>query len=199
MYSIFLHPVEIVKICRVFVIFSRRGFYFGGGIMFETKLIKPNYRHAEREAIRLLNEAGIYMPPVNPVEIAHYVGVKVHFVTFSGNSEGVSGLYDSVKEEILVNTHEAGVRQTFTIAHELGHRVLHSEWAKTEAYKVLWRDPSRQGKDRFEQEANAFAANLLMPRQMVDEYRRLPIERIAQIFAVSEQVARYRLQNLYGL
>jgi Zn-dependent peptidase ImmA (M78 family) len=165
--------------------------------MFSPKLIKPDYRHAEREAIRLLNESGIFEPPVNPVEIAHTIGMHVNFVSFSGESEGVSGLYDPAQNAIFVNQEEAGVRQTFTIAHELGHRVLHQEWATSEAYKVLWRDPRRQTKDRWEQEANAFAANLLMPRQMVDRYRSLPISSVAKIFAVSESVATYRLQNLY--
>ena len=167
--------------------------------MLSPKLIKPDYQHAEREAIRLLNESGIYEPPVNPVEIARSIGVSVNFVTFSGASDGVSGLYDPRHDEILVNQEEAGVRQTFTIAHELGHKVLHEEWAKSEAYKVLWRDLARQAKDRWEQEANAFAANLLMPRQMVDAYRAFPVSVIAKIFAVSEAVAGYRLKNLYGI
>jgi Zn-dependent peptidase ImmA (M78 family) len=166
--------------------------------MFTPTLIKPDYRRAEREAILLLNESGIVEPPVNPVEIAKSVGVLVQFVSFSGQSEGVSGLYDAARDTILVNQSEAGVRQTFTVAHELGHRVLHREWAHSEAYKVLWRDPRKQSNDRWEKEANQFAANLLMPRQMVDRYRNMPLPVVAKIFAVSELVAGYRLQNLYG-
>jgi Zn-dependent peptidase ImmA (M78 family) len=162
-------------------------------------LLKPDYRRAEREAINLLNHAGVFEPPVNPLEIANSLGVKVHFVSFSGESEGVSGLYDPSQNMILVNEAEAGVRQTFTIAHELGHKILHDEWARSSAYKVLWRDPRKQGKDRWEQEANYFAANLLMPRQMVDEYKNFPMTVVARIFAVSEPVAKYRLQNLYGI
>ncbi len=89
--------------------------------MSAPQLMKPDYRNAEREATRLLNEAGIYQPPVNPVEIAKNLGVQVNFVSFSGASEGVSGLYDPERDVILVNRHEPGVRQTFTIAHEIGH------------------------------------------------------------------------------
>ena len=163
------------------------------------ELVKPDYRHAEREAISLLNRAGVYEPPVNPVEIARDLGVRVNFVAFSGESEGVSGLYDPAQNAIYVNDADAGVRQTFTIAHELGHKVLHEEWAKSEAYKVLWRDPRKQGKDRFEQEANAFAANLLMPRQMMEPFKKYPLSVIAKIFAVSEDAARFRMQYLYGI
>lgn len=162
-------------------------------------LVKPDYRLAEREAIRLLNESGLFEPPVNPVEIAHQNGVKVNFVSFSGDSKEVAGFYDPANSAIYVNQDEAGVRQTFTVAHELGHKILHDEWARSEAYKVLWRDPRRQSKDRREQEANAFAANLLMPRAMVSGYKDYPVGVVAKIFAVSEDVARYRLRNLYGI
>ena len=167
--------------------------------MATATLIRPDYRHAENQAIRLLNQTGIYEPPVNPVKIAETIGVGVNFVTFSGESAGVSGLYDPERNVILVNQDEPGVRQTFTIAHELGHKVLHEDWAKSEAYKVLWRDTARQARDRWEQEANAFAANLLMPREMLDSYREFPIEIIAKVFAVSKSVAEYRLKNLYGV
>lgn len=172
----------------------------GKYIMFATvDLVKPDYRHAEREAISLLNRAGVFEPPVNPLDIARDLSVQVNFVTFSGESEGVSGLYDPTANAIYVNEDDAGVRQTFTIAHELGHKVLHEDWARSEAYKVLWRDPRKQGKDRFEQEANAFAANLLMPRQMMNRYKQYPLEVIAKIFAVSEDAVRFRLQYLYGI
>jgi Zn-dependent peptidase ImmA (M78 family) len=164
-----------------------------------TELVKPNYRHAEKEAISLLNKAGVFEPPVNPVDIARQLGVQVNFVTFSGDSEGVSGLYDPSQNAIYVNQDDPGVRQTFTIAHELGHKVLHEDWARSAAYKVLWRDPRKQGKDRFEQEANFFAANLLMPKGMVSCYKEHPISVVAKIFAVSEDAARFRMQNLYGI
>jgi len=169
--------------------------------MFATmeSLVKPDYRHAQREAIRLLNEAGVIEPPVNPVAIANYVGVNVRFVAFQGESVGVAGLFDPVQNAILVNQEESGVRQTFTIAHELGHKVMHEEWANSQAYKVLWRDPSRRPNDRWEKEANAFAANLLMPREMFDKYRSYPTSMVARIFAVSEEAARWRQQNLYGV
>ncbi|HMG87307.1 MAG TPA: ImmA/IrrE family metallo-endopeptidase [Terracidiphilus sp.] len=162
-------------------------------------LVKPNYRQAEREAIRLLNEAGIIDPPVNPVHIANLVGVNVRFVAFQGASEGVAGLFDPVQNAILVNQAESGVRQTFTIAHELGHKVMHEEWANSQAYKVLWRDPSRRPNDRWEREANTFAANLLMPKEMFEKYKSYPISMVARIFAVSEEAAGYRRQYLDGL
>lgn len=163
---------------------------------FLTTLMRPNYQGAAEAAIKLLNKAGLYRPPVNPIEIAALVEVEVRFVRFSGESKGVSGLFDFRDNAILVNDDEPGNRQTFTIAHELGHKVLHSQWAETDAYKVLWRDLRKQKDDRFEKEANAFAANLLMPKEMVDAYPGLSVSQAARLFAVSEEFARYRLMNL---
>lgn len=162
------------------------------------KLVKPDYKLARRSALALLRKAGVYEPPVDPVVIARNEGVRVKFVLFSGASEGVSGLFDFASNEILVNNSEAGVRQTFTIAHELGHKVLHAEWAESGLYQVLWRDPSKQNKDRREQEANAFAADLLMPKTLLDDYRQLTTSQLARLFAVSEIAMSHRISFLYG-
>ncbi len=162
------------------------------------ELPKPDYRKAEREANRLLREAGVFQPPVNPVQIAQNLELNVEFVAFSGESAEVSGLFDFDSRTIMVNREDPGNRQTFTIAHELGHSVMHGEWAKTAAYRVLWRDLRKQAKDRYEMEANAFAGCLLMPRDLMDRYKSLPVASLADLFAVSQDAIRARLSILYG-
>lgn len=56
-------------------------------------------------------------------------------------------------------------RDRFTIAHELGHYVLHSKIGKISPLSV-----KRDGSDRIEWEANWFAAGFLMPEA---EFHRL--------------------------
>ena len=161
---------------------------------------RPDYRRAEREALSLLKQAGLEEPPVDPVRIAESLGVPVRFVQFTGETDrNVSGFYDCETNEIWVNKHEFPLRQTFTVAHELGHKVLHEEWAKSDNYRVLLRDPSKTEWDPMEQEANVFAANLLMPRRMLDQYYKLPVEQISRLFAVSVPAVNHRLAFLYGL
>jgi Zn-dependent peptidase ImmA (M78 family) len=164
-------------------------------------LDRPDYRKAERAALALLQDMDVTVPPVDPVKIAGELGVKVWFATFTGESRNVSGYYDCEDDSIYVNRDEYGPRKTFTIAHELGHRVLHREWANSADYKVLWRDTSGQEQDAREKEANAFAANLLMPKYLMDRYidRELGASRLATLFAVSVPAMRLRLSNLYGL
>jgi len=76
---------------------------------------------------------------------------------------------------IVVNADDAPVRQRFTIAHELGHLLIH-RYPTAHAdgrYQVRFRnEKSAAGSVRQEIEANQFAAELLMPER---EVRRLAI------------------------
>jgi Zn-dependent peptidase ImmA (M78 family) len=160
----------------------------------------PNYSKARSAAIELLESAGLSEPPVDPVSISRNLGVQVFFVEFGGeNDRNVSGFYDCEDDVIMVNKHEFPLRQTFTVAHELGHKVLHEEWAKSDNYRVLLRDPSIRESNPIEQEANHFAANLLMPQFMMDNYYTLPVSQLSRLFAVSVPAVRNRLQSLYGI
>jgi Zn-dependent peptidase ImmA (M78 family) len=167
-----------------------------------TVLEKPNYRLAQSKALDLLATAGVTVPPVNPADIAQRIlHVPVRFVVFyPTESERISGFYDSEENAIFVNREEFPLRQTFTIAHELGHKILHEEWARSSEYQVLLRNPQEQSRDFREKEADAFAANLLMPRFMMDEYyeNSAPSE-LSRLFAVSVPAIRARLSFLYGI
>jgi len=160
----------------------------------------PDYQFVRGEVSSILNEYGLEEPPINPVSIARDKGLDVKFVKFSGEYEGVSGFYDPEESAIYVNKDEYPLRQTFTIAHELAHALLHKEWAGTDEYRVFWRDLSRNSDDPHEKEANAFAAGLLVPRRMLDRYfRRLSEADLSRLFAVSVPVIKNRLAFEYGI
>jgi Zn-dependent peptidase ImmA (M78 family) len=95
---------------------------------------------------------------------------------------------------IWVRSGDAPHRQRFTIAHELGHLLLHEAGAE-------YRDDTFRGTPK-EYEANAFAADLLMPLWMLDpaaaKWGRHP-GYLAQIFGVSEQAMSIRLGRLVGV
>lgn len=160
----------------------------------------PDYREVTRKVRELLDEYGIEHPPINPVAIARDRGIGVKFVTFHGGYEGVSGFYDPNEDTIFVNKLENPLRQTFTIAHELGHALLHKDWAKSDKYTLFWRDLDRNNsEDVHEKEANAFAANLLVPRKMLNQYYgKLTDSDLSRLFAVSVPVVKNRLAFEYG-
>lgn len=99
-------------------------------------------------------------------------------------------------------------RRRFTLAHELGHYMLHlaplASW-NNEAFideKIGFNRDDEW--DHREMEANGFAAQLLMPahivRDKVNSYTKknlpLDIEKISNEFEVSKVAMKYRLESL---
>lgn len=87
-------------------------------------------------------------------------------------------------------------RNRFTIAHELGHYVLHRESGKKlQAARLI-----NASNDRAEWEANWFAAGFLMPKsafiEKFDELEGHPVA-LARHFRVSVQSAKIQAKN-YG-
>jgi len=163
-------------------------------------LAKPDYARVKREVARLHEEFGVSQPPVDPMQMARGVGVTVYFVTFAQPKQNVSGFFDCDEGMIFVNKDEYPLRQTFTIAHELGHKILHEEWAKSSDYRVLLRDSSYQSDEPHEKEANVFAAQLLVPRFLLDKYYSwLSVEQLSRLFAVSVPLIKNRLAVEYGI
>lgn len=163
---------------------------------------------AEAEAARLRAEYTDGALPVPIETIAERLGVTLVVEALDRN---VSGLLfrQGTDRAIGVNATHPMVRQRFTVAHELGHLCLHpgKELILDHVRVNLRDDTSSSGTDRQEREANAFAAELLMPRaEVVDEVRRSLdrggttdsrfIADLAQLFDVSEQAMEYRLVNL---
>ena len=98
---------------------------------------------------------------------------------------------------ILVNESDIAVRQRFTNAHELGHFFLHMD-KSTQENKII--TSFRMDSSPKERQANTFAANLLMPESLVrQEHGRMVIpvsDSLAEIFRVSKQAMRFRLDEL---
>jgi len=162
----------------------------------------PDYSYVKRIVDKVLEDNSIIEPPISPKEIAQNSGIKVFFGTFPGDTSEIMGFYHIEGNSIYVNTDDAVNRQTFTIAHELGHALLHKEIISSDPsrYKVLLRRPMGGEKDPLEQEANAFAARLLVPRKFLDRYYKIAtIEELSRLFVVSEDVIRYRLKSEYKL
>lgn len=106
-------------------------------------------------------------------------------------------------------------RRRFTLAHEIGHYCLHNAVSKrsfSDSRKTMSRSASYW--DRYESEANSFAAQLLMPKNLIvsegkrvlNEYMRINsatkmptalfIEQMSTVFGVSNKAMEYRLKNL---
>ena len=147
--------------------------------------------------------------PIPVDEIARKKGLDIKPYNLG---EGISGalVIDSGKGTIGVNPTESKVRQRFTIAHELGHYELHRQDSSLfidKEFKVLFRDHnSSTGEILKEQEANAFAAAILMPEKFLireikgrnfDLTEEDAIKDLAKTFNVSITAMTYRIANLF--
>lgn len=166
----------------------------------------------EKKARSILEDLNISEPPV-PVEmIAKKMGAKLTFEPFEGKDD-ISGMLfrDGEINIIGINSSHPNTRQRFSIAHEIGHLVLHKKKLFIDkVVKIDFRDTtSGMAIDKNEIAANAFAAELLIPRDFVQrEIRReiskqnnvtgkeALIQKLSNTFDVSTQAMEYRLINL---
>lgn len=172
-------------------------------------------KHIRALVERLLANQGISEPPIRVVDVARSLGVRVRKEPADSELSGFL-LRDARSRTAVigVNSLHHPNRQNFTAAHELGHFLLHEgERVHIDrsalTYQVNLRtEASSQGTDREEVEANVFAAELLMPAQMlardlaehdaldlIDEDSKV-LRELAGRYRVSSQALTFRLANL---
>ncbi|MCG8998426.1 ImmA/IrrE family metallo-endopeptidase [Laribacter hongkongensis] len=137
--------------------------------------------------------------PINIDRIAERLGIEVCPVF------GMQGKFSGCIEKtdtgakISLDITESIVRQRFTVAHEIGHFALGH--LKESGQKFRDGPDTLSGKGSVEErEANSFAAELLMPESLlkyVITVRNITeIDKLANLFNVSQIAMKYRLTNL---
>lgn len=146
--------------------------------------------HASAE--RILKHFEILDPPVDVDWLAERLGTQVFYAPDLGCSGAVDPRTSPAR--IWVNASEAPVRQRFTLAHELGHLLLHPA-------DVAFRDTTFVG-GALEAQANGYAANIIIPLWMlraVAPIYHYDIEALADLFKVSARPMEIRLNRLLGV
>jgi Zn-dependent peptidase ImmA (M78 family) len=161
---------------------------------------------AVRKAQQVIKETG-YEIPVDVEAIAKARGLDVVRQDLEDSVSGVLMIRDE-RGTILVNGAHHPNRQRFSIAHELGHYLLHPEDGTifVDRSPVFFRDrASSSGIRQQEIDANAFAAELLMPEEdlnaqlngrPIDAFDEVSVRRLAARFGVSAQALTIRLTGL---
>ena len=161
---------------------------------------RPNYARVMREVSKILSEFAVTAPPIPLAEIVRSYGLDIKVAAFKPSKSNVAGFISFPDRRIFVNMADPPNRQRFTIAHELGHWVLHKDRFDNfpNQYHVLERLPvGSDERDPLEQEANAFAANLLVPKELILRYSLVAdATELATLFAVSRDVIANRLKFL---
>ena len=171
----------------------------------------PNIGKRVRKLLREYGEAAKFVKeaPVPVEKIAKWYGAQVKFSPLDEELSGMLYIKDSMPI-IGVNSQHHPNRQRFTIAHELGHLILHKRQLLNQVhidkkFPALMRDvDASAGIDLIEIQANHFAAELLMPTDIIRKelHKRKfyiddeqPIKQLAKKFRVSKQALEYRLRH----
>jgi Zn-dependent peptidase ImmA (M78 family) len=139
-------------------------------------------------------------PPVDVADVARRCGVRVLGFDFAGMVDGlVAQLPDG--PAIGLDTGQPNERRRrFTLAHELGHHLLrHSASFHLDFFDAAGSAGDAPGYNwQHERAANEFAANLLMPAELVrrEADRVRDIDELAAAFDVSRQAMAFRLAAL---
>ena len=172
-------------------------------------------RHIQNLVNQILLSNDIQSAPVDIERIAENQNIQIVEQSIEDEVAGflLKG-FDSKNALIGINTHHHPNRQRFTIAHELGHYFLHDYEgvhfdSKTTGLRMYLRnEKSATGTDLEEREANLFAAELLMPENLlkedladIDEIYLIDdedstIKDLAKLYKVSVRALTYRLGNL---
>lgn len=162
-------------------------------------------------ATELLNNFGYDEAPIPIKKLIKNLGIEIKPEYLGDEISGLLVIEDN-RTIIGYNSAEPTVRQRFTLAHELGHHVLHSFGDSKERLfvdKIMYRKNfTSQKEKKQEMEANVFASRILMPEDLIKkEFHRLLnsldflteediINKMASKFKVSSISMTYRLSNL---
>lgn len=163
----------------------------------------------ESRAELLLTETNLLTAPVRVDLLARRLGLAVEPIELRDDISGVL-VVNGEHGTIGYNRQHHSVRQRFSIAHELGHYILHRDKMQLFIDKgytaVAFRDQrSSSGELKQEREANAFAAAVLMPQNLIKEQVQRQeldwadgnvLNDLASLFEVSVQAMSFRLANL---
>ncbi|MCA6503819.1 MAG: ImmA/IrrE family metallo-endopeptidase [Pseudanabaena sp. M135S2SP2A07QC] len=167
-------------------------------------------KHIRTTASQLLRSNRIESAPVEVEKIAEYLGIKVQYEYTDDELSGFL-LRDLSRNKAIigVNAKHPDTRKRFTVAHELGHFMLHEHENLhiDKRFMIQLRDEkSSKGEFEDEKEANLFAAELLMPVDFIksdlaeksefdledEEF----IKELAGRYGVSNQAMTFRLAYL---
>jgi Zn-dependent peptidase ImmA (M78 family) len=169
----------------------------------------PFNQRIDARALEVLAETRMLRMPVPVERVALALDLFLEEIELGDDVSGVLVVENGVGT-IGYNRAQSRVRQRFTIAHEIGHFVLHRDSSQLfidKHYTAVYRR-NRRGDDEpdiREVEANRFAAGLLMPESLVlSEIEDLDFDLgdqddlalLAERFQVSVQALSLRLGHL---
>ena len=174
-----------------------------------------NLQAIQAAATKTLTTTGQFRLPVDVDAVAEALGIAVNYAQLEADYSGLLVIRGGQATAHINSDHHPN-RQRFSLAHEIAHFVLHEEkqTARDSAYvdkamRLYHRADRAAGQDaKQEWQANLFAAELLMPEQLLrskilgegyDLEDENDVSRLAVVLRVSEQALAIRLTRMSDL
>ena len=128
----------------------------------------------------------------NPIELARELGITVLFE----NLGRINGFYNtSINLKFIhINRKLKGQKMILTVAHELGHVIMHPD-----SNTPFMREHTYFSISRYETEANKFAVHLLISDNELQELHNMSYTtgQIAGYYGLPEKLIELRLQDTF--
>jgi len=158
--------------------------------------------------IKAINtRTGKYAPKNTILDIAKALNVDVFLVDFDHKfpllKHDVSGMIEYLdpkgneKAKIFLNVDDIPERRSFTLAHELGHYILHKADVNGR-FRLDYQIYTDNQQSKEETEANYFAASILVPKEkLLDIMKEIDVSKnishVADYFGVSVPMLKRRI------
>lgn len=152
------------------------------------------------KAHKLLDKTSAYTAklPVRLSNVLEEIGYKYAEFLVTRETQRILGAVSYSKKTIYINSEERDENKHFTLAHEIGHAVLHPQSDRVD-YRSVTQDHLSKEARVLEREANVFAFELVLPYpEFIDDYRELngDIARLSKIYLVAEKKIKERVAFL---
>lgn len=167
-----------------------------------------------QKAESILREHSLFSAPVDVDGLAAKLGIHVIYEPLDDGYSAFLLVKNGIPSAFVNSEHHPN-RRRFSLAHEIGHFVLHHQVGVKDRifldrnlslYTRKDINSPRSSNLEMEKEANIFAAELLMPQSLIkmhiarhelDITDEFDVSRLAVAFGVSEQALQIRLSVLH--
>lgn len=126
----------------------------------------------------------------NPFELCDYLEIKIIESNLGSEIKGFFQRTENDFEIIHLNSNLNYYDKKSTCAHELGHALMHTNLAIG-----FFIENTLQIKDRYEIQADKFAAELLLPNKLDEEFKSMNIEQLSCVFKVPKEFIKYKYSD----
>lgn len=137
-----------------------------------------------------------YCPIVDILEFG-WGKFSIKSMSFMGGNLGLTQSDGVIilREDVYEGACEGNGFHRFTVAHEIGHVIMHSDQI---GFARAFHKENDKVYCNSEWQANEFAGSLLVPNKEVQNLQQISVEKLAEKYGVSNECAELRLKKIRG-